>query len=259
MDCFQARSDCWPPERPRLANGAVTEARQHIDQCTECQEYFEQDRLLLAAYDQLRAIEAPRRVRERVFDTLAQARAGRRIESAEANLKPGIRHRMAPLLATAAAVVFTLGGAAYLTLPASPDTADDSMFVEDYLRRAVGADHIETSDPAEVTRFLARELGLALSPIQASDLVLQRAEICLLEGRRGAMIVYKRDGRIISHYVVPKSNEEVRAPSMGRELESAGQTPSVITWATPTLEQALVGDVAAQELIALARTAPSLD
>jgi len=259
MDCFEARSGCWPPERPRLANGEVTEARLHIDGCTECQEYFEQDRLLLAAYDRMRGTAAPRRVRERVFDVLAQARSGRREVPENVEARPGTWRRWAPMLAMAAVVVLALGGTALLTLPDAQEASESSMFVEDYLRRAVGEDHIETSDPAEVTRFLARELGLALAPIQASDLVLQRAEICLLEGRRGAMIVYKRNGEIISHYVVPKSNDLVRAPSLGRELEFAGQTPAVITWATPSLEQALVGDVTATELMTLARAAPSLD
>ena len=44
----------------------------------------------------------------------------------------------------------------------------------------------------------------------------ERAEICLLEGRRGAMIVYKRQGEVISHYVVPRARGDERAPARRR-------------------------------------------
>lgn len=255
MRCNEARAALWPPERPRLADPIVTEAREHVTDCPECRAYFEQDRRLLAAYDRIRRTRAPRRVRERVFDALARARAG---DLGRAELRRHVR-LAAPFIAAAALLLVV--GTTWLVRSGAPraEAPGQEMFVEDYLRRAVGADHIETSDPAEVSRFLMRELGLPLAPITTAGLEVQRVEICLLEGRRGAMIVYKRDGQVISHYLVPRPRGTVRPPAPGRDLGDGIGAPSVITWASPNLEQALVGEVPAEALMTLARRAPSLD
>lgn len=249
MDCFEARAALWPPERPRLADADVTGARDHTARCPECQAYFAQDRMLLDSYDRIRRARAPRSVRERVFDALAHERAGAATEELRAASPDGRPWR--GRLATAAMLVAALGSVAWMTTTEGP-LPDEAMFVEDYLRRAVGADHIESSDPAEVTRFLTRELGVAVAPIEGHGLELLRAEICLLEGRRGAMIVYKREGEVISHYMVPREGGESRSPAPGRTLEGAGGAPAVITWASPSLEQALVGDVSTASLMGLA-------
>lgn len=256
-DCFETRAALWPPERPRLADSAVAEARRHIDGCAECQAYFAQDRTLLECYDRIRTTRAPRHVRERVFDTLARERAGGGLAQPHRDVA-GRRRWGTPSVAAAALIMSVLGGAFALGSSRAV-TDDDAMFVEDYLRRAVGADHIESSDPAEVTRFLTRELGQAFVPLRSEDLEIERAEICLLEGRRGAMIVYKRHGQVISHYVVPSNEGVDRAPIRGRDLGTGTGAPSVITWASPDLEQALVGEVSAEALMALARNASSME
>lgn len=247
----------WPPERPRLASRDVMRAREHIAECAACREYFEQDRRLLDAYDRIRRDKAPRRVRERVFDVLARERAGSPVAS-EAHATTGWKP-WAPKLAAAAVAVVALGTTAILTNPGAEVVSGDAMFVEDYVRRAVGADHIETSDAGEVKRFLTRELGIPLSPLSHAELELERAEICLLEGRRGAMIVYKRQGEVISHYVVPRARGDERAPAVGESLHAGDGGPSVITWASASLEQALVSDVPSRELMELARTAATVD
>ena len=256
-DCFETRAALWPPERPRLADSAVAEARRHIEGCAECQEYFAQDRALLECYDRIRATRAPRNVKERVFDTLARERAGGGVAKPHRDVA-WKRRWITPSVAAAALIVSVLGGAFVLASPRA-STDDDAMFVEDYLRRAVGEDHIETSDPAEVTRFLTRELGQAFAPLRSEDLEIERAEICLLEGRRGAMIVYKRHGEVISHYVVPSNGGVDRPPVRGRDLGTGTGAPSVITWASPDVEQALVGEVSAEALMALARDASSME
>ncbi len=251
MDCTTAREGLWPPERPRLAGEDVIEARRHVESCPECRAYFAQDRMLLDSYDRMRSDRAPREVRERVFNELAQERAGR------SHLRPGRAGWIAAAGWSAAAVTALAVG--IMTLPdrsAGPADQGGTMFVEDYLRRAVGEDHIETSDPEEVTRFLVRELGRSLTPIQAEGLVLAGAEICLLEGRRGAMILYKQDGRVISHYIVPADGARPREPQPARPLAGVDGEggPSVVTWANASTEQALVGAISPDQLLALARS-----
>ena len=135
-----------------------------------------------------------------------------------------------------------------------PSTHDGGgVFVEDYLRRAVGQHHLITSDPDEVRRFLVRELGIEVGPLRASGLELRRVEICLLEGRRGAMIVYAKGGASVSHYVVPRRDTRPRKPTLSKPTDPVlSATLPVVTWSTDALEQALVGDLASSELMQIA-------
>ncbi len=280
MDCTEARRALWPPEKPRLAATSVLEARGHVEGCQACQDYFDQDRRLLDVYDRVGREQTPRVVRERVFDSLARERArslgvpeagvpeARGDVSAAASTREsgirgsgegwggtswgGNRRRWALAAASSIAALFVVAiGSAVLERPAPKEEA--GLFVEDYLRRAVGEDRIVTSDANEISRFLTRELGMAVTPMQVAGLKLAGAEICLLDGRRGAMISYVEDGREISHYVVPKAGTVRRAPALSSLAASGTGGPSVITWATPQVEQALVGEVSPDRLMELAR------
>ena len=203
-------------------------------------------------YDKLRTEFAPRAVRKKGFDTLAAARWEPSGDHPTEQESLGVSRRKVGgwslvLAASLAAIAFV-----DFTPDAPSELAEGSMFVEDYLRRAVGQDHITTSDPDEIGRFLARELGMRLRPIELEGLALEGAEICLLEGRRGAMIVYKRNGASISHYLVPREDAQPRQPALSMDCcGTASETP-VVTWATSQVEQALVGEISPEQLLALA-------
>jgi len=282
MDCNEARAGLWPPERPRLVGEDVARARAHVALCPQCSEYFELDRALLDLYDRARDLTAPITVRERVFHVIAGARwwgqAGEAKGFAETSAsatdaKGGgrggvargprdtghllsslrqqiVRYGAWPTAVAAVLVVLLVQGRAS-ERRASVERSD--VFVEDYLRRAVGEDHIVSNDPGEVTKFLERELGMRVEPLRLAGFDLSRAEICLLEGRRGAMIVYKQDDREVTHYLVPRDDAVERRPALST---TASQTMSVempvVTWSTRDVEQALVGEVSADILLALA-------
>jgi hypothetical protein len=195
-------------------------------------------------------------VRERVFDALASARwhaLQARPKQEERREALDFRTSVLRLALPATMLVLVVG---FAVLQLGEDGASTSeggeVFVEDYLRRAVGQDHIVTNDPAEVTRFLERELGLRFAPIQIAGLDLARAEICLLEGRRGAMIVYKKDGAEVAHYLVPREDSPEREPALSTKGRADSGAMPVVTWATPNIEQALVGEVGAEELLRIA-------
>ena len=257
MDCREAREGLWPPERPRLVGDDIAAARRHVDDCGECRDYFEQDRALLEFYDRIRDQPAPLEVRESVFEALSRARWRDADHSGAAAAKSSTLWRLGawPVALTAALlVVFMVEMRPKTAAPAD----DPTVFVEDYLRRAVGQDHIETSDPAEVRRFLQRELGMQLQPLAFAGLALERAEICLLEGRRGAMIVYKKDGAEISHYLIPRDGTGPRTPSVSAYSSgTAGGEMPVVTWSTPRVEQALVGELTSEQLLDMARRGSS--
>ncbi len=252
MSCSDARHALWPPERPRLAEAEVLEARQHVQGCPACESYFEQDRALLDAYDRASQERAPQILRERVFDALARERS-----KGLALAPPTRRVPRRWALAAAASMVGLLAGGFAASFGNGPEgPSDGGLFAEDYLRRAVAEERIVSSDAAEVSRFLTRELGRPIRPLEVAGLTLIGAEICLIEGRRGAMIQYVEDGQRISHYLIPREGTRRRDPepaSMWGSSNAGG--PSLITWATPEIEQALVGELSQGHLIELARSA----
>ena len=269
MDCAEARRVLWPPEGLRVVGDDVLEARAHAQSCPGCIDYFQQDRTLLDLYDRARKVSAPMSVRERVFDAIASARwVGRRAGAsgergpdgteagphnvrsagvdARGPLVRGLRKHGGWLMAAAAFLV--VGVASELRHHPAPTEASD-VFVQDYLRRAVGQEYIESDDRREVSRFLERELGIRLDPLDLTGFQLTRAEICLLEGQRGAMIVYQGAGATVSHYVVPRAATAPRSPSLST---SPGESMAVVTWATRGTEQALVGEMEPEGLLRLA-------
>ncbi len=278
MNCSQARHALWPPERPRLAEADVLEARRHVQGCPACESYFEQDRSLLEAYDRASRERAPQALRERVFDSLARERskglgasAGVEAFAVEASAVDAAAMEAAAMeaaasklvsrrwvLAAAASVAGLLAGGSVVLLQSLLETPDDGgLFAEDYLRRAVAQERIVSSDAVEVSRFLTRELGRPISPLQLAGLRLTSAEICLIEGRRGAMIQYVEDGREILHYLIPREGARGRDPEPASAWSSDTNIggPALITWATPEIEQALVGEVPADHLMDLVRNA----
>ena len=263
MNCSEARHALWPPERPRLAEAEVLEARRHVQGCPSCESYFAQDRSLLDAYERAGKERAPQILRERVFDALARERA-KGLVSAVAEAPAGVegqpRRNVSRrwILAAAASVAGLLAGGFAVSLRDVPDGLNDGgLFAEDYLRRAVSQERLVSSDAAEIGRFLTRELGRPIRPIQIAGLRLTSAEICLIEGRRGAMIQYVEDGREISHYLIPREGTQRRDPEPASAFSpsSGAGGPRLITWATPEIEQALVGEVAEARLMELARNA----
>ena len=250
MDCLRAREELWPPERPKLCEADVERAQAHVETCEECELYFAQDRALLDAYARVRRVHAPRDVREEVFDALARARLEQE-ETSGLSGTVGRRSLMAVGVALAASVMLLAVSSFANSDGAAMD--DPGIFAEDYLRRAVGQDMIVSSDPQEVRRFLQRELGRSLGPMQLAGLEVERAEICLINGRRGALIVYKADGESISHYLVPFDGLKAREPAVADYHSGpAGDRMPLVTWATPELEQALLGEVRPEQLLRIA-------
>ncbi len=250
MNCSEARHALWPPERPRLAEAEVLEARKHVQGCIACESYFVQDRALLDAYDRASQERAPQILRERVFDALARERS----RGLGIPLTDRVRRRW--LVGAVASVVGLLAGGFAMSLVNAPASLDSGgLFAEDYLRRAVAEERIVSSDAAEISRFLTRELGRPIRPLQIAGLRCTSAEICLIEGRRGAMIQYVEDGKEISHYLIPREGTRRRdpEPASAWSISSGAGGPALITFATPEIEQALVGEVSEARLMELAR------
>jgi anti-sigma factor RsiW len=269
--CDEARAILWPPEDPRLASPEVLEAREHVDHCDECAEYFAQSRELLDFYQRARSTPAPPAVRERVFDALARERLTAIESRGTERRSPASR---IPLMAAAVVALLAVASAFYFLGPRSGETPQSvasapsgtgAAFVEDFLRRAVQEQHIRTSDPAEVRRFLQRELGLPIQVLNVNSFLLDGAEVCIVEGIRGAVVLYKRNGEVLYHYVIPGDRQAPsRAPRLASNVPAIDgivplTSPSVVTWAEGGMEQALVSELPSDDLMALVREIVSLE
>lgn len=243
MDCSGARATLWPPDRPRLLSGVVEAARLHVKGCAACQEYFSQEPSLLDLYDRARITGAPHEVRSRIVRALADEPLPGLSLTPASGSPPTRRLALGMVLAALTTIAIVAGASRSADAP--------NVFVEDYLRRAVGEDHIETDDPAEVTLFFQRALGIRVVPISLTGLSILRAELCLLKGQRGAMIVYNERGARVMHYLVPAATTTARAPALSGRRPETAEMP-VVTWATPRVEQALVGEVSADRLLEIA-------
>ena len=242
MDCAHARSVIWPPDRPKLADADLIAAQEHVTGCVSCRAHFEIDRVLDEARKGLLADPPRREIRERVFQATARGRSARGIKRAKAPKRPALVAMLGGV--AVAGAVF----ASQLVTARSPDRHLGAAFVDDYVRLAVREDHIVTSDSAEVRRFLLRELGTTIIPIYAPGLRIAGAEVCLLRGRRGAMIRYDTDTGPVSHYVIPRAGADDRPP----ELTSSPTGMTLVTWVTNAIEHALVGPLSPADLLAMA-------
>jgi hypothetical protein len=246
-----------------LAADEVVEARSHVEDCPACQRALAYDATLLSAFDRLREEALPLALRERVLDLLARTRTFGGSSSARRNDAWYRRHLVAFATLGAAAVAALSAVVVLMDRPAQAEfgpmgagVREADAFIEDYVRRAVREDHIATSDPSLVVRFLARELGLVVGLVDMEGYDLEGAEVCLLEGRRGAMVVYRRADRIVSFYVLPRSGGAAAPPRVRSAVPApAGTGASVVTWASTDAEFALVGPVNPGELLAAARGA----
>jgi hypothetical protein len=215
--------------------------------------YFAQDRRLLDALDELRARKAPRHVREGVLDALARARVG---ASRDMIVPHPHRRRFGRTAAIAAAGSLAALAALAWGLVGTARAAagvPGAALAEDYVRRAVAEEHLVTDDPREVAHFITRELGVQAAPLPRPVLRIEGVEICLIDGRRGALIVYRLDGRRVSHYLIPRPFGPARPPTPTHSAPTGGEaTIPVVTWAAGVVEHALVGEFPTSTLLRLA-------
>ncbi|HUF68189.1 MAG TPA: hypothetical protein VMM79_05995 [Longimicrobiales bacterium] len=249
MDCGRARQLLWPPERPRIADHDVVAAKRHVATCDACRVHFAIDGALGDLRTGLAGAVPRREVRERVFAAVARvrsvARAGRTVD-----------RRSGRRVAVGALVVVAVSGLALVgsrLIDARSSTHTTAAYIEDYVRLAVREDHIVTTDAGEVRRFLLRELGTEISPLEAPGLAITGAEVCLLDGRRGAVIRYRTALGIVTYYLVPVPGIDERRPAA--ERASINTSTALVTWASAGIERALVGPLPQDSLLELARRA----
>ncbi len=252
LTCDQVREILWPLDRPREHSEHEETARAHLRECEACQGFFERDAVVSKLLDRHGiAAPAPGPMRERVFDALARERALFGGPRRSPRRSPRRRWTRARGLVVTAAAAALLGVSAAALWTARERGSDGVDYVHDFMSRAVEADVVESPEPDEVSRFFLRELGISVTPVTVADAKMSRAMVCLIKGRRAAMVEYEMDGTTVAHYWLPADGHLI---GRGQELRTASeQGVQVARWTDERFEHALVSDLPEAELEQLAR------
>jgi hypothetical protein len=246
MTCGRARHLLWPDAGPRAASPEVIEAQQHLEACVTCQR-FVRDMLALrdVIHDAAPREHAPVDVRGRLFSAIARMRAGAQ--------QPSRRYRRAEWFAAAALLLVGLAGS--LTVgrllrdaPTDPITA----IAEDHAR-ALGETQIASTDPAEIARWLAAQVHFAMHVPVLPGARLRGARLCVMDGRRGAVVEYELDGVAVSYFVVPDATAPAGGGTPVRFERTKRAGYHVVAWREPGLLHAMVGDLPESRLTPLAK------
>ena len=253
LDCEHAREFIRPEAGP-LHPALRGQVEAHIAGCEECRTYLALDPGLRRAYEALRAQRAPEALHNKVVGAVRALQGGEldasRPSPSNATVGGPPLWRYGLMLAAAG--------------PGGPGLRPERRTRSGRLRRerlcdrlrapGYGWEHLATSDPVELSRFFRERLGVALEPLVFDGLELESGEVCILDGELGALILYKLDGRVLSHYLVPREGTSARPPlqrvlaadeTLG--MHDAAQV-SMVTWASESVEQALVGEAPAEAL-----------
>jgi len=293
MDCHEARARLLPWDHPRLATPEIVEARAHIEGCTDCLSFLALDAAFRRRLERVEGAGIAIGPRVRILESLAQEEAlaleGQDLgqesgtppaawgrgggTGAPPSSSEGSPRRWMGRAAVAAVLLILATGPHSADFPAPQVAAGPEVpgplplpvaragLVEDFLRRAVQAEHIETSDAREVSEFLGRELGLSARLVEEAGMELARAELCVVDGIRGAVVIYKVDGKVLYHYLIPSPGSEVRKPDGVRSIAGGidgsvglGTDPFLVSWASQGVQHALVGEFPPEELLRVARS-----
>jgi len=133
-----------------------------------------------------------------------------------------------------------------------------SAIVGDHAR-GLHHDSLTTSDARVARQWLNARVAFGVHVPEVNGIVLERAEICQLNGLRACLLRYRVDGQPVSYYsyeLLPNEiPHETAASAEFRQAEEAGYR--VVAWEEAGVLHALVADLPADRLVALARVCRS--
>ena len=251
ISCGKARRLAWPDAGPRVVGGETAAAVSHVAQCPACQAFLADMRAMASGLAEHSPRPAGSRdMRERIFARIATGRSEREFRHAK---------RVAAIRAAAvAAIVMVILALPVWRMASDRVSATDplSQLAGDH-RRAAGAEGILSNDTTDVAGWLSSRVGFAVHvPLFAGGDLLG-ARVHDLNGRRGAVIAYRIDGRDVSYYVLPTTPIAGGTPSPD---DRSGPAVRVATWAgfraaywnEPGLTHVIIADLPGPRVAALA-------
>lgn len=193
---------------------------------------------------------APLSLRDRLLSAVADERKASRAAPAVLYRASAI---VAGVAAVAALVLFVLSPT-YRDRGREPWQGAIRAIVEDHARE-LHHESVMTSDPGVAREWLTRRVAFAVHVPEISGTVLERAEICRLNGLRASLLRYRVDGHTVSYYSsqlpAEKAGRESAKSTLFRQEQEGGYR--VVAWEEAGVLHALVADLPADRLLAFAR------
>lgn len=229
------------------------DVREHLDTCSDCQIFLRRDASLRRRLQALRAATTGRGFPENAREAL-MARIAREGETSRPDIQPAPtgRSRRFPAwteaaVAAAAAVVLLAGG---LSISQSiEEPLSDGAFAQDFIQAALPEIELNNVTVTQVAAFYEEQFGDLMSPAKLLDAPITRVAVCVVEGRRGAMVEYDFKGERLVYYQLPldggRASNDLRS---GREGDL-----NVTRWGDDRSEHVLVSPLPEEQLQDLAK------
>jgi hypothetical protein len=246
MNCSMARKVVYPsPERCALS-AETARALEHVRQCRDCESYFENQaewsRLLRAKAG---TEPAPEALRERVATMIEKHQ---RIPS----------QRMRRWV-VAAALMLALAPVLWLAFHFRSRLLFQAM-CEDHARYLNAESQLRSSDTAQIESWFRDKTDFGVRVPMLDNTDLQGGRLCLLRGRKAALIFYRRQSRPVSLFQL--NGRDVSLAALDRWEVDGGpiwraswKGYSVAAFEQRGVVYALVSDLRESELLELTSAA----
>ncbi|MDE2149326.1 MAG: hypothetical protein KGJ55_05720 [Gammaproteobacteria bacterium] len=248
IDCVRCRR--WlltVAPGPRVVSAESAPAQAHLQACAACRAYADETLDWRRLGGRLcGGMTAPADVRQRVFRELALART--RWLRGERPRQP--RGWQVAALGLFAALLVIVGARLWPVSSTGIDVA--AAVVEDHWRD-LHRQHIDSTDPAVVQRWLSQRLPIPVRVAALPGAALRDARLCFLRNRLGAVLRYRVDGAMVSYYIMPAVAGDAAADRDRSAIQQESeQGYNVVLWRERGLLHALVGDLPRSRLLILA-------
>lgn len=218
--CEQALERLWPLTEPGgIDSPELAAARDHLQRCSDCQAFFRRDATLgrrLRDLRTARTIELPEACRAALRMQLMGDADATDSDPDVKSIRSIRSQRWRAWSAAAAAIALLAGG---LMISRSIETPlSDEAFTADFMLAGLPA--IESGDltPTQVMAFYAEQFGDRMDPARMLDARVTRVAVCIVGGRRGAMVEYELGGERLVYYQIPVGNGRAASDlRIGRE------------------------------------------
>lgn len=248
--CEQALERLWPLTEPGgIDSPELAAARDHLQRCSDCQAFFRRDATLgrrLRDLRSARTIELPEACRAALrMQLMGDADATDSDSGSDPDVKSirSIRNQRWRAWSAAAAAIALLAGGLVISRSIEAPLSDGA-FTADFMLAGLPA--IESGDltPTQVMAFYAEQFGDRMDPARMLDARVTRVAVCIVGGRRGAMVEYELGGERLVYYQIPVGNG--RAASDLRTGREDGL--NVARWGDDRSEHVLVSALPIENL-----------
>lgn len=252
--CEQMLERLWPLTDPGESDSPErVAAREHLQQCGACQAFFRRDANLGRRIRDLRTTGVSA-LPEACRDALHLQLLGADESASDPDVRPirsGHRRRWPAwtesVVAAAAAIALVAGGLIISRSIERPPS--DGAFAKDFMHAELPEIQSGNLTVTQVAAFYEQQFGDQMAPARLLDAPIKRVAVCIIDGRRGAMVEYDFAGERLVYYQIPLDGalpgNDLR---MGRE-----GSLNVARWVVDRSEHVLVSALPVENLEELAR------